>query len=469
MRAWLPLTGRPMSDTLRYLSETCTPHLVTFTPHAMKSLSMTIRTLWHGALFLLLAALPATAQEPTDVHEHQLDSEVLGETRTFTVHLPASYGEQDAFSYPVLYLLDGESNAGWALAVSDFLSQSGATPELITVAVPAGPTRTRDYLPANAGGDATSSGQADRFLEHVRAELIPFVEANYRAAPLRLLSGHSMGGVFVTHTMISEPDLFDAYLAQSPYLADPIGRPLLDHAESALDGTTADVFYFANLGAEPELSPGFRRLEALLGSDLPTGVEWASSIEEGKTHMETRLVGHYDGLEHFFADHWRFSAQRVAEQGVAGLRAYIDELNAAFGYRVLVSESSLQQSVQILLTRPDATGAGEAAALYTEYYPGSPVAHFLRANASAASGAEADALRSVERAIELYEADPDESLAPVYQAMLRLRTRGQGAPSGAGSAAESPAAPPEARVAAAAAYVDSLRVAHGIPGKGVCT
>ncbi len=370
---------------------------------------------------LLLIGSPTTALLAQDGRQHVVSSEVLGEERSFTVYLPSSYDEQGGYAYPVLYLLDGQTNAGYALAVSQFLAESGVVPELITVAMPAGPTRGRDYLPPNPGGDANSSGDADRFLDHLESEIIPLVESNYRAAPLRLVSGHSVGGVFVTHAMITRPGLFRVYLAQSPYLIEAIAAPLLDRIATTLGDRTGDGFFYLNLGDEPNLLENYDRLREILANGAPEGFEWASDREDGVGHMGTRLVGHYAGLKGFFADRWKLPAESLEQGGGEALAAYVERLNADFGYPVLLGETSLQQATQLFFSMQDIAAAGSASELYAGYYPRSPVAHFLRANALVAGGAREEALEAVETAISLYEAKPDESLAALYQGMMQLR------------------------------------------------
>ena len=70
------------------------------------------------ALCIPLFALPAHAQEPLRV-EHSIDSKYPEQERTFTVQLPPSYYRQTGYDYPVLYLLDGESNLDYSVAVAD--------------------------------------------------------------------------------------------------------------------------------------------------------------------------------------------------------------------------------------------------------------------------------------------------------------------------------------------------------------
>lgn len=359
---------------------------------------------------------------------HTVKSTILDQERTFTVHLPPSYGEQEEFSYPVLYLLDGESNANYATAVSDFLAEVGVIPEIITVALHAGRSRAQDYLPPNSGA---GGGSAHRYLDHLEKEIVPYIEGRYRAAPLRLVSGHSYGGLLVIQALTQRPGLFRAHLGQSPYLDRAIGGPLLEQIEPVTTFSAEEesgkepsrAFYYFNLGSEPNLEANFARLEATLKDATPdAGLHGVSQIEQGKSHMETRLVGHYEGLEQFFGDAWKFTFDTLAQEGAESLLSHIDRLNSEFGYKVLQSESVFQGAVQTLFSNRNATGARSIASLYVDYYPRSPVSHFLLANAQIATGAKEQALASVTAAISLFEADPDESIAPLHQAMQQLRS-----------------------------------------------
>jgi pimeloyl-ACP methyl ester carboxylesterase len=197
-----------------------------------------------AVLCLVLASTPVLAAE-------SLISSHLGQPRTFTVHTPDSYASQTA-RYPVLYVLDGESSHGYSVAVADFLAENALVPEMIVVAVDAGETRMTDFMPA---GDPSKGAAA--FLGFLTEELVPYIDGHYRTAPVRILAGHSLGGLFVTHAFAAKPGAFRGYVAMSPYLTKEIGTPLLDRVGAALKpGMPAGVFY-AVLGAEPDLEPVF--------------------------------------------------------------------------------------------------------------------------------------------------------------------------------------------------------------------
>jgi predicted alpha/beta superfamily hydrolase len=61
--------------------------------------------------------------------------------------------------------------------------------------------RLLDRLP----GDAKGSGEGPKFLAFLKSELIPLIEANYRADPARrILGGHSFGGLFTLYAMFTD-------------------------------------------------------------------------------------------------------------------------------------------------------------------------------------------------------------------------------------------------------------------------
>jgi hypothetical protein len=380
-------------------------------------------------LVLVLSAPPASAQHDART-THVIPSSHLGDSRSATVALPGTYAEQTDSDYPVLYLLDGESNLDHAAAVTAFLAETGVMPEVIVVGVHAGATRGQDYLPNGVPG-----GRGDAFVDFVGSELVPFIEAEYRAAPFRMISGHSLGGLLVTYLGFQRPGLFDVHLAQSPYLDEALGTPLVDEieAETTSSDEAASAHYFATLGDEPELEANFRRLAAVLaeGSHVVRG---AMVREPGASHMGTRLVGLYDGLHGYFKPIWSFE-QTASEGTEEGFLSFLDSLEARFGFPVLYSETGFQREAQSLLQRGRVAEAAEVSRRYVQHYPESPVSSFLLGNALAAGGDREGAVAAIRRAIELYESDPDPVLAPLHQAMRRLLTTlgGDPPPTGGGS------------------------------------
>ncbi len=374
-------------------------------------------------LCLLLLILPLQAAQNFTI-EHRINSKYPEQQRTFTVHLPKSYYRNEGFKYPLLILLDGESNLDYTSSVAGFLAENALSPEVITVALHAGATRMRDYLPENPQEGARMTGQADQFLEYITRELIPQVEEKYRAAPLRLLSGHSFGGVFVIHAMLTQPDLFQGYMAQSPYLDQSLGALMAQRFQAFIEqAPELDKFYYMNLGDEPNLEQGFNSIRNLLETSAPQGLRWEAVRDAGETHMTTRLLGQYHGLQDFFSDDWPLSQQQIVTGKFAGVKAHIDGLSEKYHYPVLYSEQTLAQATQIFLSQQDTDSGIKTGEVYIAQYPQSPTSHFLLANAFLISGNAEQAAAEVATAIELYEANPEPRLAALYAGMQQLQQR----------------------------------------------
>lgn len=138
------------------------------------------------------------------------------------VRLPQGYAAEPQRSYPIVYLLDGDSLFPIIAASHLFLTIDDKMPEAIVVGIAYGsfdkPINRRhiDFMPSGPGIAANEARIADfhRFLER---ELIPNVERRYRAdAAKRILFGQSRGGALILYSAFTAPDLFWARIASNP-------------------------------------------------------------------------------------------------------------------------------------------------------------------------------------------------------------------------------------------------------------
>jgi len=174
-------------------------------------------------------------------------SAILNEDREVQITLPETYG-RTAISYPVLFLLDGSSHLLHGSATTRFLANArNRIPDMIVVAIP-NTNRNRDMTPGP--GAAT-------FQRVLADELIPWVERNYRAAPERILFGHSLSASFAVHTLLNRPELFDGYIAAS--------APLWRYENFAAD-VKAGLLRAAKAGTAVYLTVGQYENEQLRGA-----------------------------------------------------------------------------------------------------------------------------------------------------------------------------------------------------------
>ncbi len=275
-----------------------------------------------GSILLVGALVPITSvatmivrdalDEPANgesVQRITMTSTVLDEEREYTVHLPESYSTAGMSRYPVLYVLDGQSQAGHTAESAALMARIGAIPEVIVVGVSSmdGEIRNRDYTPPDmrldtdrAGGP---TGAGDRFLRFLQEELIPSVERDYRTMRPRMLTGWSRGGLFVTYSLLAAPELFDARFAHSPALwreNDLIVTQLESFLASA---GLSDGFLFLSLGEKEneKMKAAFVHATAMFEGRAPQALRWRSALTRNGVHETNARLATPVGLCEFFA------------------------------------------------------------------------------------------------------------------------------------------------------------------------
>jgi len=167
---------------------------------------------------------------------------------------------------PTVYLLDGESRFQTLVDIVEAMHA-----QVMIVAIGNEALRARDYVPANictpgGGGEAA-------FLQLIRTDLVPFVEATFASDPQRrILLGHSHGGSFVLYALFNEVPasrLFASYLA----------------SDSSIDCMSGTVF-------------GWESAYAAANTALPVRlhVSYSANVSGNVTLVQQVQSHHYTGL-----------------------------------------------------------------------------------------------------------------------------------------------------------------------------
>ena len=159
-----------------------------------------------------------------------IHSNVLNEDRNLYIYNPDVNSGNRLPAYPVLYVLD-ENDMTMVTGLIKYLSAyNEQMPAMIVVGIDGAGQRIRDLTPTHSLFDAEGkadaspdswlqpSGGGERFLQFVREEAMPYVHAHYKAAPFRILGGHSVGGLTAIYTLLYHSEMFNAYIAISPSL-----------------------------------------------------------------------------------------------------------------------------------------------------------------------------------------------------------------------------------------------------------
>ena len=301
---------------------------------------------------LLLISCAAIAQPATGtVKRFVIHSTVLNEDRIVLVRTPAGY-ETNKLSYPVLYMSDGDAHLGHTTSTIEFLTQNGRIPDLIVVGV-TNTDRTRDLTPAKSSDkDADgklrfpTSGGADNFLKFFETELIPEIEREYRVQPYRIFAGHSLGGLFAIHAMITKPGLFNSYVAVSPSLQWE-NDEALKRAETFLKNQKElKATLFVSIGNEPgAIGDDFDRFKALLEKSKIKGFDWQAERMLDEDHGSVVLRSHYFGLRKVY-DGWQAPRDMKSGAILGGLKgadAHYKKLSDKFGYSIPTPEALINQ------------------------------------------------------------------------------------------------------------------------------
>jgi uncharacterized protein len=326
---------------------------------------------------LLLVSSAAIAQPTGTVKRLTLKSAVLGEDRVVLVRTPAGY-ETNKVSYPVLYMTDGDAHMGHTASTIEFLTQNGRVSDLIVVGV-TNTDRTRDLTPVkstqkNPAGELQfpTSGGADNFLKFFETELIPEIEKQYRVQPYRIFAGHSLGGLFAIHSMISKPGLFNSYVAVSPSLQWENGEELKRAADFLNKQKEMKLTLFVSLGNEPgPIGESFDSFRELLSKTSIKDFEWQAERMADEDHGSVVLRSHYFGLRKVF-DGWqapRDSDRGAVVGGLKGADAHYKKLSDKFGYSIPVPENLINQMGYQLLFDGKAEEAIAVFKTNVERYP----------------------------------------------------------------------------------------------------
>ena len=352
-------------------------------------------------MLVLASLLPVMAQvgEPIVLGQRvKFHSNIMNEDRTLLVYSPdtalASSGR-----YPVIYLLDGESQFLHTTGVVQFLSQNNRMPQMIVVGI-TNTNRTRDLTPQPADTSSPGSGGADTFLGFIKDELVPYIDSHYKTSPFRMLIGHSFGGIFAVNALLKHPDAFNAYIIVSPSLW--WSRDTLVHQIDAFlkKAPTMRTFVYETIGNEGPgmVTPSLRVLQ-LIESHPVEGLQWKIKLMENEDHGSIVHRSIYDGLEFVFSS-WQMRGNLMTA-GIAGLEQHYRDLSKLYGYQIAVPELVVNGlGYQYFFQNK----LDEAIAVFTwnvAHYPGSWNVYDSLGEAFAKKGDTRQAIENYEKSIVL--------------------------------------------------------------------
>jgi uncharacterized protein len=154
------------------------------------------------------------------------------------INLPASFAKHPERKYPVILVADGYWHFAMVAGLVGNLTYGKHIPESIVVGLSYdgenlnyNRLRSVDLESGKWSGMFVEDDHSNRFLDMIETQALPLLERDYRADPgHRYLVGASGGADLTLFAMLTRPQLFQGYVADSPY---PLGMWTLERAFAA--------------------------------------------------------------------------------------------------------------------------------------------------------------------------------------------------------------------------------------------
>jgi predicted alpha/beta superfamily hydrolase len=344
----------------------------------------------------------------------KMRSTILNEEREYWVHLPATYDQTlgQPKKYPVLYLLDGSTHFFYASGLIQFLAfRNYQIPEIILVGV-RNTNRDRDMTPTRntKGHDGLEapwllkSGGSTNFHRFLAEELVAQIESQYRAAPYRILVGHSLAGLFTLDAFVQRSEKFNAFIAIDPTLSWDNEIMLKRVREMA---PKSNAFAGALYISSAPLGPGEERVDIRTFAEVVkshAGPFFRSKYDyfSGEHHGTVPLLSLYYGLLFFFEGYPTHELSEKDLENAARLKEHFATLSRRVGHEFLPPEDLIDELGGGLLNfdkKPEE--ALKMFLLNVENYPGSSKAYGRLAEAYAVKGQTQLAIENCERSLKL--------------------------------------------------------------------
>lgn len=265
-----------------------------------------------GFMFLLLSVVTVEAKDNfakmgiTGSQVRVLQSDIVKQEYQLLVKLPSGYGQSEK-AYPVIYFLDAQWDFPLMVSTHGQSYYDGFVPNAILVGIQWGGEnpdpnvlRARDFTPTHMD-DVPNSGGADKFLQFIKQELIPFMGNEYRTNDNRILMGSSYGGLFTLYALFNEHELFDGYIPTSSASAWD-NYMLYTYAKTfAEKKLTKPIRLYSAIGEFDDLMPAFDDLATFFEKQKFKDISFKFERLKGLGHASLKSAGNTWGLHYVFA------------------------------------------------------------------------------------------------------------------------------------------------------------------------
>lgn len=246
----------------------------------------------------------------------ELPSQYVDQIYQIKISYPKSYFTATSRKFPVLYVLDAETNFGAVSYIVQRLIKDELIPEILVVGIAFDTDyknfyqlRSRDLTPVEdqqlrmGNNKVDPTGGAPAFSQFLEKELFPFIEQKYKVDKTdRAIYGHSYGGLFGCYALMDQPQLFNRYLILGPSLWFK-NRFLVKRMEGEKLELPQSTKLYMSSG---EFDKGIQSLQTqfanLLQQQKLPNLSLKSEVMENETHRTIFGIGFTNGLRFLYEE-----------------------------------------------------------------------------------------------------------------------------------------------------------------------
>ncbi len=199
----------------------------------------------------------------------------LNRYRRIWIYLPASYHQQKAKYFPVLYMHDGQNLFNeqtapfgeWGVDECLDTLQQQLKKECIVVGIDnSGEHRLTEYNPYD--NEKFGKGEGNQYVDFLVKTLKPFIDANYRTlkdAGHTSVAGSSMGGLISLYAVIKYPEVFGSAGVFSP--AFWVTPQLYNDVQQAKWKSKHRFFFYSGSKESETMVSDMKRMEGSFNKD----------------------------------------------------------------------------------------------------------------------------------------------------------------------------------------------------------
>lgn len=319
---------------------------------------------------MLLSISISPAQEDFELvgaERIHIKSLILHEDRMISVFLPDEYGET-SHQYPILYLLDGRTHFQHAISAASYLSNQRIIPDLIIVSIH-NVDRNRDFSPVNNGRNPVRGG-AEKFSDFISEELVPYMNENYRVSGFSILLGHSLGGTFLTYSLLTRPEAFSAYISISPHLQFADNYLIKESGKLLKSKYTHHKYFYMTVGNEPAYYAPLNEFARLIREKSSNTIDFEYQKMETESHASSPYLSTFNGLKFIFSDY--LLPEEKYQESLSEIDRYYKKLSLKYSYEINAPENVINLIGYAYLRKADFVNAILVFKENAKRYPNSP-------------------------------------------------------------------------------------------------